>query len=261
MTHFLKHQPHNILQMFLLEVDDTKERWTIPTEARHDSSPRHWLSVYRECLLPDEVIDIIPMSGRIAILFASNTVGITDHDLSDVAWLIIPMHSHVQPRSKARLRSTPPIGLVASKQHEMLVCYDGFGIYIDTQGTCSPITVEWEGVAERVAVHYPYVLVFNSCFIEVRHLLERARLIQIIKGSEIRCAWDGRGVCNNVVPLPGFDAEARIHAVMDNTVKSSPNATTKGGPATQTVVEVILNNPSNSPYGSPVLTSPIAKFL
>jgi hypothetical protein len=83
-------------------------------------------------------------------------------------------------------------------------------------------TIEWEGTAERVALHHPYVLLFDSRFIEIRHV-ETGRLAQIIPGNDIRCVWDGRGLnSNNIVSSPkskdGFDPpsqEARVHAVMN----------------------------------------------
>ncbi|KAH9959699.1 hypothetical protein BGW80DRAFT_1131259, partial [Lactifluus volemus] len=53
-------------------------------------------------------------------------------------------------------------------------------------------TIEWEGTAEHVARHPPYILIFDSRFIEVRHV-ENGRLCQIIPGHDLRCIWDGRG--------------------------------------------------------------------
>jgi RHO1 GDP-GTP exchange protein 1/2 len=81
-------------------------------------------------------------------------------------------------------------------------------------------TIEWEGTAEHVACHPPYVLIFDSHFIEVRHI-ETGRLCQIIPGSDLRCIWDGRG--GSVPPIaPGPNGtweeapsqEARVHGVM-----------------------------------------------
>jgi hypothetical protein len=83
-----------------------------------------------------------------------------------------------------------------------------FGLYVDQHG--DPLraiaVVEWEGTAERVAHHPPYVLLFNSDFIEVRHV-ETGRLVQLIKG-EVRCLWDGRNPTPN-----GVSTEARVHAM------------------------------------------------
>jgi RHO1 GDP-GTP exchange protein 1/2 len=61
-------------------------------------------------------------------------------------------------------------------------------------------TIEWEGTAEHVVWHPLYILIFDSHFIEVRHV-ETGRLCQIIPGHDLRCIWDGHG--------------AGVHGVMD----------------------------------------------
>lgn len=82
-------------------------------------------------------------------------------------------------------------------------------------------TIEWEGTAEHVALHPPYILLFDTRFIEVRHL-ETGRLCQIIPGNDIHCLWDGRGLSTNIVNTgpeswqEGISQEARIHAVMNS---------------------------------------------
>jgi len=100
-----------------------------------------------------------------------------------------------------------------------------FGLYVDKRGDPSQSieTIEWESTAEHVALHYPYVLIFNSRFIEIRHI-ETGRLTQIIPGNGIRCIWDGRGL--DAYPpaatsVDGFESldhscqQSCIHAVMN----------------------------------------------
>jgi len=53
-------------------------------------------------------------------------------------------------------------------------------------------TIEWEGTAEHVACHRPYVFIFNSRFIEVRRI-DTGWLCQIIRGNDLRCIWNGYG--------------------------------------------------------------------
>ena len=68
------------------------------------------------------------------------------------------------------------------------------GVYIDKHGTLinDRTAVEWEGVAERVSYHHPYILLFSGSFIEVRHAAS-GRLEQIIRGNDIQCIWQGTG--------------------------------------------------------------------
>ena len=96
-----------------------------------------------------------------------------------------------------------------------------FGIYVDKHGDPSRhmCTVEWEGTAERVAWHPPYILLFDSRFIEIRHV-ETGRLVQTIPGNDIRCTWDGRGT-NQYQAIPEdpwgemASQQPNIHGVMN----------------------------------------------
>ena len=108
-------------------------------------------------------------------------------------------------------------------------------------------TVEWEGTAERVAWHAHYLLLFDSQFIEIRHV-ETGRLVQIIPGNDIRCIWDGRGTNQSggswdevVSRKPG------VHAVMN---MESPR-TGRGGVNTQHVFELVPKVPLYLPGSSP----------
>jgi RHO1 GDP-GTP exchange protein 1/2 len=99
-----------------------------------------------------------------------------------------------------------------------------FGLYVDRHGELSRAQglVEWEGTAERVAFHPPHILIFDTRFVEVRHI-GKGTLVQIITGTDIHCTWDGRGslaMPSVTTPGPnGWDEretsqETRVHAVM-----------------------------------------------
>ena len=114
------------------------------------------------------------------------------------------------------------MGMFRSSENEFLLCYDEFGLYVDRHGDPSRQagTIEWEGTAEHVAWHPPYVLLFDSRFIEIRHV-ETGRLAQIIPGNDVRCIWDGRGTTSHAAPSPGggewsegVSQEPRVHGVM-----------------------------------------------
>lgn len=126
-------------------------------------------------------------------------------------------------------------------------------------------TIEWEGTAEHVAWHPPYVLLFDSRFIEIRHV-ETGRLAQIIPGNDVRCIWDGRGTTTNLPATPGpegwnegMSQEPRVHGVM-NSVDPTPQPAGPrvNRPIAQHVFELIptiplylpgsLSSPSQSTY-------------
>jgi hypothetical protein len=123
-----------------------------------------------------------------------------------------------------RCDACKPLGMFRSNTDEFLLCSDEFGLYVDRHGvpSRSVAVVEWEGTAKRAAHHPPYVLLFDSRFIEVRDV-ETGQLAQIIPGNDVRCIWDGRGARIPPMPTPGaeawgenqYDQEARVHAVMN----------------------------------------------
>lgn len=144
-----------------------------------------------------------------------------------------------------------------SADDEFLLCYDGecgqsifsqqliyinaeFGVYVDKHGdpSRSAGTIEWEGTAERVALHHPYILLFDPRFIEVRHV-ETGRLAQVIPGNDIRCIWDGRGVSTNLsIPTTVSEEmaqEAQVHAVM-----TSPDQGPVSGGRPKTIAQCVF---------------------
>jgi len=126
-----------------------------------------------------------------------------------------------------------------------LTAFTEFGLYVDKHGDPSRRTgtVEWEGTAERVAWHPPYVLLFDSRFIEIRHV-ETGRLVQIISGNDIRCIWDGRGTNHSQAISEGsweeiVSQEPRVHGVMNMEVPQPG----RRGVTTQHVFELIPTVP------------------
>jgi hypothetical protein len=139
----------------------------------------------------------------------------------------IPQRDDVQISKLAgRLNACKPLGMFRSSADEFLLCYEEFGLYVNRKGDPSPsaATVEWQGTAQQAVYHPPYILLFNSQFVEIRHV-ETGRLAQFIPGQDVRCIWDGRGAGNLNLQALGseywenhdesqYDLEARVHVVM-----------------------------------------------
>lgn len=88
-----------------------------------------------------------------------------------------------------RVETAKPLGMfkLAGTDSDFLLCYDAFACYVDRSG--EPIrldsVVEWEGTPQSVAFSAPYILAFDSHFVEVREALS-GRLVQIIRGNDMR---------------------------------------------------------------------------
>ncbi|KAJ3795639.1 Dbl-like domain-containing protein [Lentinula aff. detonsa] len=189
-----------------------------------------WFRAYREFFLPSESYDLIFLKVKIVILCAK---GFEIMDLMDLQSVTIPQREDPRhaPLAK-RWESCRPLGMFRSTDEEFLLCYTEFGLYVNKHGDPSRHTgsIEWEGTAERVALHPPYILLFDTRFIEVRHV-QTGRLVQIIPGHDVRCLWDGRGVNIPAAQTPSglndsdehIVQDARVHAVMNATDASVRN--------------------------------------
>lgn len=253
----------------------------------------------QDFFLPSESFDLIFLKAKIVILC---TKGFEIMDLIEwvwirvVVWFLINSCSSFKsvtipqrddPRLEKltkRLESCRPIGMFRSSRDEFLLIYDGqfdipklsefyltmsleFGLHVDRHGDPTRATgaIEWEGTAEHVAWHPPYVLLFDSRFIEIRHI-ETGRLAQIIPGNDVRCIWDGRGTSQPPAPMPGANGwtegvsqEPRVHGVMTAPEPTPvPGAPRNARPVAQHVFELIptiplylpgsLSSPSQSTY-------------
>ncbi|KAF7317781.1 hypothetical protein MKEN_00865900 [Mycena kentingensis (nom. inval.)] len=210
------------------------------------STKSEWFRIYRDFFLPSESFDLYFLKARIAILC---TKGFEIMDLNDFKSVTIPLRddARLAPLSK-RCDACRPIGMFRSDEDGFLLCYNEFGVYVDKHGDPrrGGMTIEWEGNAEKVALHSPYILLFDSRFIEIRHI-ETGRLVQIIPGNDIRCIWDGRGVGSSIVATPAVDGEpsvqdAQIHAVM-NGVDPSAQASRPTRALAQHVFELVPTIP------------------
>ncbi|KAG8970658.1 hypothetical protein FRC05_000516 [Tulasnella sp. 425] len=219
-------------------------------------SRSEWFRVYRDFFLPSESYDLLFLKAKIAI---PCTKGFEIMDLTDFKSVTIPTRDDPRLASIARrLENCKAMGMFRTSENEFLLCYDEFGLFVDRHGDPNRVNgvVEWEGTAERVAFHPPYVIIFDSRFVEIRHV-DKGRLVQIIRGADIRCLWDGRGASlpAPVTPGPGGwdemgSLEARIHAVMRD-----PNSPPNSKVVVQHVFELVPTVPLYTP---PPLSAPAA---
>ncbi|KAI0792219.1 Dbl domain-containing protein [Abortiporus biennis] len=255
-----------VLEPVLGKINERSEtRQTFGSRFGLRSQRSDWFRVYRDFFLPSEAYDLIFLKAKIVILC---TKGFEIMDLIDFKSVTIPQRDDPRLEKLAkRCESCRPMGMFRSSKDEFLLCYDEFGLYVDRHGDPSRSiqTIEWEGTAEHVAWHPPYVLLFDSRFIEIRHV-ETGRLAQIIPGNDLRCIWDGRGTTSSSPTTPytdgwneGISQEPRVHGVMNG-----PEAPIQPGQArssrslAQHVFELIptiplylpgsLSSPSQSTY-------------
>ncbi|KAJ7089842.1 Dbl-like domain-containing protein [Mycena belliarum] len=218
------------------------------------STKSEWFRIYRDFFLPSESFDLYFLKAKIVILC---TKGFEIMDLNDFKSVTIPLRDDARyAQLSKRCDACRPIGMFRSNDDGFLLCYNEFGVYVDRHGDPrrNGATIEWEGNAERVALHSPYILLFDPRFIEIRHI-ETGRLAQIIPGNDIRCLWDGRGVNSSIAATPGpggepIIQEAQVHAVMNSVDPTQPGSRPSRAIA-QNVFELIPTIPLFLPEQPP----------
>ena len=163
------------------------------------------------------------------------------------------------------------MGMFHPNTEEFLLCYDSkngsdtpsqparspffteFGLYVDKRGDPIPTkdTIEWEGTAEHIACHPPYVLVFNSRFIEVRRM-DTGLLCQVIRGNDLQCTWNGYG---SSIPPPEPDADGTCvdAPVKMSSVCGTMRAYDSADAVVQRVFELVPNCTNHLPGDSQLL--------
>ncbi|KAI7900280.1 CNH domain-containing protein [Cokeromyces recurvatus] len=101
-----------------------------------------------------------------------------------------------------------PISMFRHKNGSILLCYNELAFYIDKKGKRmrKDWSITWEGNPTAFAFRFPYVVAFNSNFIEIRHM-DTGDLLQVIAGNNIRCLRP--------------DSTDRIYGVMDDRIAGS----------------------------------------
>ncbi|KAJ7809831.1 CNH domain-containing protein [Mycena leptocephala] len=217
------------------------------TERAHRFSVRqtksHWFKKHKHFVLPSVSFDIIFLKATIAIVYPK---GFEILDLARLTGTLIPNLDEDNPRlarPNKSWHSCRPMSMFRSTGEEVLLCYNEFGLYIDKHGNPTEPIVEWEGSAERIALHAPYILLFHTQTIEVREIAT-GRLAQIIPGHDMHCIWDHHH--------PESVGDVRVHGVM-NILQDSPQP---GHPVAQRIFELVPTGAISLPESSQRRSTP-----
>lgn len=144
------------------------------------------LRVFKEFYIPTESSSIHFLKSKLCI-GCTKGFEVVDLETLDTQGLLDPADpslEFVQRRQNLR-----PMAIYRI-DGEFLLCYNEFAFYVNKNGwrTKGSWIVYWEGNPTAFAYHHPYVLAFESTFIEVRHV-ESGALHQVITGSNLRCLF------------------------------------------------------------------------
>jgi hypothetical protein len=97
--------------------------------------------------------------------------------------------SHVQMIA-SRLSGQKPLGMFRLSESEFLLVYEECAVYVNKHGDISrSVIMEFVGRAKSAALYGPYVLLFDTDFVEIRNA-QNGRLRQVIAGRDVKCLDD-----------------------------------------------------------------------
>lgn len=102
----------------------------------------------------------------------------------------------------ARLKDLRPLGMFRLSDAEFLVAFSECAVYVNKLGDISrSVIMEFVGRANYACLYYPYLILFNDDFVEIRDA-QNGRMKQVIAGKDIHMLDDG----GNVQPGQGQGA-------------------------------------------------------
>uniref|UniRef100_A0A0W0FCY8 Uncharacterized protein n=1 Tax=Moniliophthora roreri TaxID=221103 RepID=A0A0W0FCY8_MONRR len=143
-----------------------------------------------------------------------------------------------------RMEICHKIGAFRPSDNELLLCFDHFGIFTDLDGNLSrgseASIIEWESKAEKVALHFPFILLFDTNFIEVRNI-RTGGLAQIIMKDKVQCTSD------DSVVLPDPSILTRRYPIHVVTHKFEPMSFGRPARVMQHLFEVVPRSGEGEP--------------
>ncbi|CAG8443691.1 6434_t:CDS:10 [Acaulospora morrowiae] len=209
------------------------------------SSRHDWFKEYKQFYVPSESYSINFLRSKLCVVCAR---GFEIMNLENLHSNTIP--DFMQPSFATIARQcdgSKPLGMFRLSDNEFLLCYAEIFFRVDKYGELSrKNVVEWEGHPDAVALQLPYIIGYNSSFIEIRDV-ETGELIQPILGRNIRCLTFSNWC------LPKKE-ELNVHLEDDekaDSVQSFPPCSAK-----LLDLVVVLTNPN--PYFGNMISLPLA---
>lgn len=94
----------------------------------------------------------------------------------------------------SRLKDLRPLGMFRLSDAEFLVAFSECAVYVNKLGDISrSVIMEFVGRANHACLYYPYLILFNDDFVEIRDA-QNGRMKQVIAGKDIHMLDDGGNV-------------------------------------------------------------------
>lgn len=179
-SHFKAHEPT------CGDLKDPKNSKLLATKTSFMSKPPAWFKIYKEFYIGMDSTAVHFLKSKVLVACQRGYEVIDLERLNEVSTNFPDLNHRDYQFLVGDLPK--PISIFRCNEKNFLLCYDRFAFRMTTHGDYVKDgykRIEWESNPISVAFHYPYVLAFDSKFIEVRHA-ETGQLVQIIRGNNTR---------------------------------------------------------------------------
>ncbi|CAO3657221.1 unnamed protein product [Mucor hiemalis] len=167
------------------DLKDPKNSKLLVTKTSFMSKPPAWFKIYKEFYIGMDSTAVHFLKSKVLVACQRGFEVIDLEHLNEVN----ANFPDLRNRDYQFLGDLPkPMSIFRCNEKNFMLCYDKLAFLMSTRGDYVKDgykRIEWESNPLSVAFHYPYVLAFDSKFIEVRHA-ETGQLVQIMRGNITR---------------------------------------------------------------------------
>jgi len=145
---------------------------------------------YDEFYIPTECFDINLFHSSLAVSTSRGFEVLTLDKKQP--WSVPDLKAPHVATIASRLNGQRPLGMFRLSDAEFLLCYEECAVYVNKHGDVSrSVIMEFVGKAKAAALYGPYILLFDTDFVEIRNA-QNGRLRQVIAGRDVRCLDDAQ---------------------------------------------------------------------
>ncbi|KAL0094792.1 CNH domain-containing protein [Phycomyces blakesleeanus] len=159
----------------------------LTTKTGFFSKAPSWFKIYKEFYIGTDSFAVHFLKARVVVV-CSRGFEIIDLEQLNLNRNLPDLNNPAFEFVQIRGEDVRPLAMFRCKDHYLL-CYNEFAFRVDNHGSFieeNYSCLTWEGDPQAVAFCYPYVVGFDSRFVEVRDVIT-GELVQTLAGEHMRC--------------------------------------------------------------------------
>lgn len=192
-----------ILEPVLQRAATSRSRW-LGNSSRRGST--EFFREYDEFYIPAETYGLNMFQSSLAVATKRGMEVLTLD--KKITWGVPNLESESKETKPhldligARLKDLRPLGMFRLSEAEFIVAFSECAVYVNKLGDVSrSVTMEFVGRANTACLFYPYLILFNDEFVEIRDA-QSGRLKQVVTGQNIKMLDDGGNATPGVAGGP-----------------------------------------------------------